>query len=89
MSNDKVVRPDGYYLVRHYSGSSLQVEIIHRGDLYCNGEYYSLDAISIHWIADEPLDLECIKLLQMNGGLQNAVELVKKDATADKVVNYE
>lgn len=87
MSNDKVVRPDGWYLGKWGEYSRLTIYYVYCGRVSEMGGYF--DPECYHWIADEPLDLECIKLLQMNGGLQNAVELVKKDAIVDKVVSYE
>lgn len=59
----KKMKEDGYYLVRHFEDSGLAIEEVSCGQLYCNGEYYSFDNIHIHWIADEPLDLEQIALL--------------------------
>ena len=54
------MKDDGYYLVRHFEDSGLAIEEVSCGQLYNNGEYYSFDSIHIHWIADEPLDLEQI-----------------------------
>lgn len=57
MSNVKV-RKDGWYLVRHFNGMGLSVEKVHNGELYFNGEYYPFNGIHLHWISDEPLNLE-------------------------------
>lgn len=92
MSNDKVVRPDGHYLVRLQCGSLdiIKIENLNSGGMFVetlgkSGDYYNISSIDddkdYSWVAEVPLDLGCIKLLQMNGGLQNAVELVKKDST--------
>jgi len=89
MSNDKVVRPDGYYLAREFKDGTLEVVKVINDDsrvvaVFSVGTDYEASINIFHWIAEEPLDLECIKLLQMNGGLQNAVDLVNKDASVDK-----
>ena len=57
MSNIEV-REDGYYLCRHFEGGGLSIETVTNNELYIGGEYYSFEDIHIHWIADEPLDLE-------------------------------
>lgn len=63
MSNK--VKTDGYYLVRHFKDGGLSVEQVHCGKLYCNGEYYSFEGISLDWISDTPLDLEELFSMQL------------------------
>lgn len=62
MSNVKV-RKGGYYLCRHFEDGGLSIETVTNNELYIGGEYYSFEDIHIHWIADEPLDLESIRLI--------------------------
>lgn len=78
MSNVKV-RPDGYYLARYWNEELCIIEI-NRGDITYGADDWSLTVENFHWIADVPLDLESIRLLMMNGGLENAVEVVHKDS---------
>lgn len=80
MSNVKV-RRDGYYLARYWKEESLCIIEIKGGDIIYGADDWSLTVENFHWIADEPLDLESIRLLMMNGGLENAVEVVNKDSS--------
>ena len=76
------MKEDGYYLVRHFEDSGLAIEEVSCGQLYNNGEYYSFDNIHIHWIADEPLDLEQLltnynSSVDLNKHLGDAIAHVK------------
>jgi hypothetical protein len=77
MSNVKV-RKNGWYLGRWGEHSSLTVYYIYNNTVSEMGGLFNPN--SYHWIADEPLDLESIRLLMMNGGLVNAVKVVNKDS---------
>lgn len=73
MSNDKVVRPEGYYLAKtHPSLGLCIIEISHDTDnawfpsvcVKIAGKDGLVSMDRFCWIADEPLDLEAIKLYQ-------------------------
>jgi hypothetical protein len=64
MSNDKV-RPDGYYLVRWGEDDELSIEDIWGGQWWDERreEGTLVEEMDFYWIADEPLDLESIRLI--------------------------
>lgn len=65
------IRPNGYYLVRHYEGAG--IDIVHisnysnRVVVHIVGNEWESGLDDFHWIADEPLDLEQIHLLHKTG----------------------
>lgn len=84
------MKEDGYYLVRHFEDSGLAIEEVSCGQLYCNGDYYSFDSIHIHWIADEPLDLEQL-LVNYNSSVDatNHVDCPSKDVFAREILKMQ
>lgn len=90
MSNVKE-REDGLYLVKLKSGrldiielKNLPSGVVCAKVLGAGEDYYVDQDIEddndYSWISDKPLDLESIRLLMMNGGLENAVKVVHKDS---------
>ena len=66
MLNDKVVRPAGYYLASIKGNRLVVIELLScglRGEVfYHTGDPTEYTFSDFHWIADEPLDLEAVKL---------------------------
>lgn len=91
MSNVKV-RPVGYYLVRDCEGGELGVVSLSKytygAAVFSAGTEVEWAVADFHWIADEPLDLESIILLMMNGGLENAVKVVHEDSSKTSSVLF-
>lgn len=84
--SDGKVRKNGWYLGRRGGHSSLTIYYIYNNTVAEMGSFFNTN--SYHWITDEPLDLESIRLLMMNGGLENAVEVVNNDSSKTSSVLF-
>lgn len=86
MSNDEVVRPDGWYLMNYtyLEGKKLSLEYLYnngatRWDDYLDDE---VEADQECIANDSVINLDHLKYLLENGGLEYAVNLVQKDIIA-------
>lgn len=86
------VRPSGYYLAkdREEDGTDVVRIITDKSgtEVLLAGVEVGYAVEDFYWISDEPLDLESIRLLMMNGGLENAVKVVHKDSSKTSSVLF-
>lgn len=66
MSNVNV-REDGYYLARYWNEEELCIIEINGGDITYGADDWSLTLNNFIWIADEPLDLDSVRLIHEAG----------------------